>query len=430
MYDFTSPLQVARDIVKAKRTLTGSAYTEIAKASRVEPIVITDARVVGLDYFPDVLNSLLNRFTAYYLQAFIFSEMNINGVEVIKMLDALNPDRDSATALMDAVEKFSKESLNLSDSTYGLGLLNKQSAYKQPTGYLETEYKVSVENEKLNEALRFQSDKIKALKEELDAVKNVTNAAAQVGNKEAKIKQLTSTIKEMEAERDQNSTGYDAKTFKDRADMGMGKLLNLTVKHKGQTYPIPITVRMIPSVTAPLVVKAILALTAEDRSFVTRIKMWRAGQLRAIQDLILVSDVIEKERKVMMKDDKGIYKALQNRQQGNVVAAAASGRVSIGAASNIIIMSSLTAKEFEREQGISFSDFTSRQRIFNDTYAILICVIDVDYNAITIYDRDLDVATDLTSRELRNATRDGKGSEVLDILRDYTKAGGSSLSQL
>ncbi len=66
------------------------AYTQVA---RVEPITILDRSVMFHEVTPEVMQSLLSIFAGYYLQAWDLSA-NINGVDVIRQLEKLNPSRD------------------------------------------------------------------------------------------------------------------------------------------------------------------------------------------------------------------------------------------------------------------------------------------------------------------------------------------------
>lgn len=79
------------------------------KPANVEPILLMDARASRLDYTQDLLSTILNVWSAYYLQA-IQIDNNISGVHVLKRLDKFNPDRSTALAIAGAFESRSDES--------------------------------------------------------------------------------------------------------------------------------------------------------------------------------------------------------------------------------------------------------------------------------------------------------------------------------
>ena len=72
---------------------TTKSLAEATKLTRVEPLVIFSKDCVSLEYMPDVANSLLSIFSGYYLQA-VSILTRVNDVEVVRILDKLNPDRD------------------------------------------------------------------------------------------------------------------------------------------------------------------------------------------------------------------------------------------------------------------------------------------------------------------------------------------------
>lgn len=106
-------LQAVAAIVDKARDIT--AYTEdkslsdLTKLTRVEPLTIISEDLQNLEYLPDINQSLVNLFAAYYLQA-VAILTKVNDVEVVKTLDALNPDRDVSGFLL--TERLSKESID------------------------------------------------------------------------------------------------------------------------------------------------------------------------------------------------------------------------------------------------------------------------------------------------------------------------------
>lgn len=77
----------------------GLAYTsdnslsDLAKLTRVEPLTIVSRDILSADIANDAMSILLNIFSGYYLQA-VNILTNVRDVEVIKVLDRMNPDRD------------------------------------------------------------------------------------------------------------------------------------------------------------------------------------------------------------------------------------------------------------------------------------------------------------------------------------------------
>ena len=71
------------------------------KSTRMEPVCLVESSLQNTDYITDVLQSITTLYSAYYLQAVAIS-VNIGKINTIKLLDALNPDRDPIATSIDS----------------------------------------------------------------------------------------------------------------------------------------------------------------------------------------------------------------------------------------------------------------------------------------------------------------------------------------
>lgn len=94
---------------------TDNSLVEATKLTRVEPLVVVSKDCLSLDITQDVLNVDLNMFAAYYLQA-VGILTKVNNVEVIRVLDKLNPDRDGSGFLLSSQYAEEAYRLNLAES--------------------------------------------------------------------------------------------------------------------------------------------------------------------------------------------------------------------------------------------------------------------------------------------------------------------------
>lgn len=101
---------------------TDNSLVEATKLTRVEPLVVISKDCLSLEITKDVLECDLTMFSAYYMQA-VSMLTKVNNVEVIKVLDKLNPDRDSSGFLLSA--EYAEEAAKLH--------LEDQYKYKLPT---------------------------------------------------------------------------------------------------------------------------------------------------------------------------------------------------------------------------------------------------------------------------------------------------------
>ena len=79
------------------------SYTDLAKLTTLQPIVIESSDLSNLEYLPAIHNTALSLFCGQYLQA-VDVLAGVQDVAVLKILDKLNPERDlTGWAMMPAI---------------------------------------------------------------------------------------------------------------------------------------------------------------------------------------------------------------------------------------------------------------------------------------------------------------------------------------
>lgn len=86
----------ARDALKEARA---SSIIEYTRPARVEPIVLLDDSLRHQPYLTDILQTLVSLFSGYYLQAISLS-CNIGNVDILRLLEKMNPQRDPLDSAM------------------------------------------------------------------------------------------------------------------------------------------------------------------------------------------------------------------------------------------------------------------------------------------------------------------------------------------
>ena len=96
------------------------SYTDLAKLTTLQPIVIESSDLANLDYLPAVHNTALSLFCAQYLQA-LDVLCGVQDVAVLKILDKMNPERDlTGWATMPAIRNESANGTGPTDTRYCL----------------------------------------------------------------------------------------------------------------------------------------------------------------------------------------------------------------------------------------------------------------------------------------------------------------------
>jgi hypothetical protein len=214
-----------------------------------------------------------------------------------------------------------------------------------------------------------------------------------------------------------SQVGDNAKEIRENTNLSVGKMVEVTIDQGDQKATFPINIRLIASVIDPTVLSHILTDGAKDVSLAERWHLFRANQIEFIRDLILCQDLIDERKKILIRD-KGQYAEILKRRRNNAISTFVTGNTSLATASNIVVVSQETINEIQRNQGFKLSSTAVRERIFKDTYLMLMVVIDANHDYVTIYHRSIDTPTELTVRQIKSSAK-GSGPDITEILKAY-----------
>lgn len=351
-----------------------NSLIQVSQPARVEPITLIDQRAQQLPYMTDVMNSLTSMFSGYYLQA-VSMLCDVGRVNVIKLLDRLSPNR-----LGWSEQLFSKLGGNSSMESYAPYLLPD---FRQPD--------LGFEAVDIGEAVRSAAEKAGELE---DSKNNGTSLRAGVS------KDLNAVINES-------------------VNLSVGKMLEVSIDSNGSKATFPISVRLLSTIIDPQSLVHILSDgSSATTSFAERVHAWRSGEKRFWADLILCQDLIKEHRKALVNDKSGVYNDLLERRKNNARAAVISGQPSVATASNLVVITQETAKELERRIGGQLKDFSTRKRVFDSTYVMIMAVIDPEWEHITFYSNGISTPTKLSISQLKSSNK-GTGPDVMDILKAF-----------
>lgn len=381
---------MASKVIGGKKTDSLSSFT---KTTRVEPIALVDKSLVHQSYMYDVLSVANSVFTGYYLQAVALSATAINGVSAMRVLDTLNPTRDVADAANTAiVDSLNSPSL-LSFESYRYGLPYPDRCFGlEAFGDDAVDY-MKQRNEKA-QAER-DADAINARLPDDDFGGTTIIRKAGIGDNKA-----LSSVSEA-------------------VNLSVGRLFEVNIQQGNNNFKIPVSIRLISTIVDSNILAHILGDGGQNKSFKERYHAWRAGQLEFVRDIIFMQDLIDQHKKLLGKDETGTYAEIMKRRRNNGIAAGLSGNPSIGSASNIVVISKRTAQAVERQESGRFADEKFRDRMFKNTYMLLLFVVDEDMERVTIYHRDISLPTQLSIKELKVSSK-GTGPDVMEILKAYS----------
>lgn len=149
--------------------------------------------------------------------------------------------------------------------------------------------------------------------------------------------------------------------------------------------------------------------------------MVKTGQLRFWQDFVAGQDLIDQHAKALMNDKSGVYKAMLDRRANNAQKAMTSGRVSLADASNIAIVSDTTLKLAGSKLYGKIEQKSVRDAIFENSYLMILMVVEERLNRVTIYTRGLDMSSTYRIDEVKIAEKN-KGSDIGELFKVFNKA--------
>ena len=352
-----------------------NSLTDIVKMTRVEPETLIDQSCLHIEYLPDILQTTLNIFTGYYLQALSLLG-TVNSTKVIRTLGALNPT---------APDFFSMES------------------------YSEGAYKSALES---YEFCLPRSNSTFALE---------SNAVAPAGNRQAP--RQNSQAHNPRTTNNQYRTASAAPRLneltRELSNLAVGKLINVSLSDSDNSdskVTIPVTVRLATSVVPGGVLTALMSANKTEDTVVERFHSWRAGRIAFWKDLVMCQDMIDNRKKLLLGDKSGTYQRILRNANNQRLAGLTSDKTPAAQSSNIVVMSEATAREIEQKSGFQFKNPNSRAKLFEAGYMMLIVIIDPQYERVTFYHRGVAAPTNVGVRDIKMSNKNG-GPDVTDIMK-------------
>lgn len=350
-------VDVVARLVNHVTSLTGHvetrSYADLAKLTSVEPLVIVSPDCMNLEFMPAINQSVLSLFAGYYLQA-IDALCAIQDVEVVKILDKLNPNRDSTGFLV--MDRLRNESAN-----------NTQIPTAELTSRLEN-YRYSLPQP--GQKIRLEAIKQEGLSE------NVNMAVGRM---------LDVAI---------NTRAKDGTEIKQ----------NLRVSMRLKIASIPDNA-----------IVAILTNGTVDRGVLERFHAWRSGSLAFINDILFCNDIIREKYKMAVQDPTGTGAEILQRVSKNRRFGVLTNNPSMAQASNVFVMSEEVAAQVAYRAGGALTNSTARKKIFDSCYAFIIVTVDRATGRCKFFVRDQDDYATLSRKEIENSSK--KGPDVMEIFK-------------
>lgn len=336
---------------------TDTSMTAITKLTRAEPLTVISNDCSNLSYLPDLMNTLCSVYSGYYLQA-VSMLTQIRDVEVVRILDRLNPDRDSTGFLL-------------------AGRMATENAYNR-----NHSYKYSLPTARV---MAMESDRNHLADPKVD---RVAQSALYEASNLAVGKLLNVPISVV------------------------------TKANEEKTINMPISVRLSPTLVPVETVNYIFThRSVSPDDWFEKWHAWRAGRIGLIKDAIFSQNMIDEYRRAAIKDRSGTLQEIVRRAANAKTYGVLTNNPSLAVSTNLYILSKSAAMAIEQKTGYKFSSGSGRKKLLEGTYGMIIVVVDPDREMIDFYYRDIEQPTRISVRSLQAAAKKKDGVDIADVMR-------------
>lgn len=364
-------LEILRNVVVTYKGTVGDpvSLADISKIARVEPITLISSNLTGTKELYNILHGVLNIYAAFYLQAIHILSAQLADVRILKILDKTNPDRDMKTLLTSgytAYENLNIKTLTLENCKFKLPMI----ATDKPSFAIE-----SIFDEDASNVLTSSTQKLETFE--------------KLGSAVGKVMEVKFTVR-----------GNDSKN--------------------SDEITIPVVVKLDNMVIPADVIDQILTANADEITLGSRFKDALAGRIGFIKDFILCSDLIKSQKKTMIKDPTGYYNQLMKRINNSRMYSALSGNISLAGVSSIVVISEEDESFVQKQIGGKLTNEHTREIIFNNTSAMMVVVVDKEWERVSIYVKDIDGFSQNSFDAFKSMADKGNGAQIQDILKAFS----------
>ncbi len=310
----------------------GTSLVEASQAASVNPIMIVDESLSGMQQLSEISGVVQNMFAAYYISAASLMT-SINGVKISESLGPLNPNRSV----------FESKEMGMSESSLDL--------YSSETHNLNAHKALPMIKDYAAHKPKYSSEAV--------------SRPGQLGASD-----YTEVVKEY-------------------SPLSVGRVYEINVGNVDEEDAPIATVKVVIQLLAFMtktnyLVDMLTFRSHTDMALPERWFNYKIGKI-GLMDLLFQRDLIAKHRNMLIKDKTGLYKEIVERKNRSTLQGVLSGRPSLATFSNIALISKDTALAIEDKIHGPLSKFNIRNAAMESTGLMILGVIDPAYERATFY---------------------------------------------
>ena len=362
----------ARSYGQLKNDMT-SSLTAYTKQTNIMSRLYIEDTILRDDICPPLVGVLNQLYVSYVMAALNMDTLCANGRTVREMVEAVGTE--NYDIIKEIFDKFGSNSYNFSNEDEVVKLDN--DVQRLPVGRLI----------------------------ELSMV-----GAVPVSEKETEV----------------NNVEADSSNALGRNGQVVGKTVDVKLTTSQQTYQFKayLYVQLVPYVLQPNVAEGYISANFNP-PLRSRWQKFRAGEISFWNDFVFTRDLIKQQEKILKADKSGIITEMMMKNRSKLwkwVSGLFMSTPSHNIANSIMIISKETFTRACNNSGLKFDNFTQRQRYFNKTWSMIICVVDPMYNTVEMYFNGLDAKGTYTFDMINKVGVKGKDSfDLKEIMGAFSQ---------
>ena len=204
-----------------------------------------------------------------------------------------------------------------------------------------------------------------------------------------------------------------------------GRILNIPMLTDGKSsFNLQLLIQLFPFFIETDVAQEFINLNFTP-SFWRRFTQFQAGEISFFKDFIFSCDLREKRMKALIKDKTGGLADMINKQK-NAVAShwmnflRKPGTEKINIASTILILNKNSVDKALHKNGIDLKSSSNRKKFFENSYCMMLVVVDQMYNEVDIYYNGIEAVSTFKYEQIKRESKKDS-TDLVSIMKSYAQ---------
>ena len=204
-----------------------------------------------------------------------------------------------------------------------------------------------------------------------------------------------------------------------------GRILNIPMLTDANTmFNLQLLIQLFPFFIETDVAQEFINLNFTP-SFWRRFTQFKAGEISFFKDFIFSCDLREKRLKALIKDKTGGLADMINKQK-NAVAShwmnflRKPGTEKVNIASTILILNRNSVDKTLNKSGIDLKSISNRKRFFENSYCMMLVLVDQMYNEVTIYYNGIEAVSTFKYEQIKRESKK-ESTDLVSIMKSYAQ---------